>query len=356
MAHRLEDLYPGRSVPADASYPGGSIQNETTPTVPATPITPGSNDGTPLDNVWANDKEGFFQGILDEAGIIADNTTDTVTTSQYRNALKVVTGGAGSYQNDIDYVLNNYALGGDGAIYRTLLANGPGTSVVDPVGDLTGTWIKMGAVRVTEVTVSGNFIPDANTRFLRALLVGGGGGAGGADGQGAGTSATPGAGAGAGWSIDETDIIEASYTVVIGAGGNGGTGAAGGNGTTGGTSTITSTNINLTATGGEFGNGAVGSVSSYNRIGGDRGVGSGGLINGRGADGTNGVSANGELAQLGTSGASYFGGGQRGVVGLNGSPGSVPGEGGGSGNQANASNNRNGGDGADGIAVFWEFF
>jgi hypothetical protein len=45
------------------------------------------------------------------------------------------------YDSVTDYPVDAYAKGSDGNIYRAFIANGPGTTVVDPVGDLTGTWI-----------------------------------------------------------------------------------------------------------------------------------------------------------------------------------------------------------------------
>lgn len=83
MAIKLSDQYPGRADAPSIDYPNGSFKNRS---------APGVLDGTPLDKAWANDKEGFFQGILAEAGITADGQPDKVGSSQYLDALKTVIG------------------------------------------------------------------------------------------------------------------------------------------------------------------------------------------------------------------------------------------------------------------------
>lgn len=155
MAQNLSDLYPGRVNAPDAAYPGGSIKNETTPTVPAPPTTPGSNDGTPLDKDWANDHEGFLQSIMAEAGISANGLIDNATASQRKDALKVILSG-GIYETTIDFPAGSRVKGSDFNHYDCLTPNGPGTSVVDPVGDTTGTWVMVGGIlHVVDEKVSG---------------------------------------------------------------------------------------------------------------------------------------------------------------------------------------------------------
>ena len=48
------------------------------------------------------------------------------------------------YAADVNYPANARAPGSDGIIYRALIANGPLTTVVNPVGNLTGTWEPFG--------------------------------------------------------------------------------------------------------------------------------------------------------------------------------------------------------------------
>jgi len=84
MAIKLIDEYPGRANPADSYYPGGSFKNES---------TEGANNGTPVDNTWAKDKDGFFQGMLVKANMLADGSTDTAIASQFLDALDYVARG-----------------------------------------------------------------------------------------------------------------------------------------------------------------------------------------------------------------------------------------------------------------------
>lgn len=81
MALNLSNKYPGRANPPSVDYPEGSIKNQT---------APGAKDGTPLDADWANDKEGFFQSLLHDAGETANGDVDKVGASQYFDALKTV--------------------------------------------------------------------------------------------------------------------------------------------------------------------------------------------------------------------------------------------------------------------------
>lgn len=78
MAIKLSDQYPGRANPPSVDYPNGSIKNRS---------APGVLDGTPLDQAWANDKEGFFQSILYARGMAANGEVDKVGASQYYAAL-----------------------------------------------------------------------------------------------------------------------------------------------------------------------------------------------------------------------------------------------------------------------------
>lgn len=48
------------------------------------------------------------------------------------------------YDTATDYTNGSVSVGTDREIYKCRIANGPSSSVVDPVGDLTGTWIKTG--------------------------------------------------------------------------------------------------------------------------------------------------------------------------------------------------------------------
>lgn len=78
MAINLRKRYGSRANPESPAYPGGSFKDET---------APGADNGTPVENDWANDKEGFFQSLLSLAGITPNNVTDTAVISQHLNAL-----------------------------------------------------------------------------------------------------------------------------------------------------------------------------------------------------------------------------------------------------------------------------
>ncbi len=55
------------------------------------------------------------------------------------------------YRADVNYTaFPAFAVGSDGSVYRSTTANGPDTSVEDPVGDVTGTWIKLGVTTLFE--------------------------------------------------------------------------------------------------------------------------------------------------------------------------------------------------------------
>src|SRR5690625_2596549 len=79
MAIRLIDKYPSRVDPVSPDYPHGAPRNES---------TPGANNGTPLEQDWLRDYEGFFQALLAEGGITPSGTPDTALASDRLNALK----------------------------------------------------------------------------------------------------------------------------------------------------------------------------------------------------------------------------------------------------------------------------
>ncbi len=45
------------------------------------------------------------------------------------------------YRADVNYPLDAKVTGSDGETYKCLIVNGPASTVVDPVGDVTGTWL-----------------------------------------------------------------------------------------------------------------------------------------------------------------------------------------------------------------------
>ncbi|WP_368647710.1 hypothetical protein ABRZ00_12670 [Castellaniella ginsengisoli] len=78
MALNLDDRYPGRAGGKTLDYPQGSFKNRT---------SPNAQDGTFLEQDWANDMLAFFQALMSDAGMVANNVVDTARASQYFDAL-----------------------------------------------------------------------------------------------------------------------------------------------------------------------------------------------------------------------------------------------------------------------------
>lgn len=78
MALKRDTRYPGRFTAGDAAHPQGAFKNRT---------APGAADGSYLEQDWANDWDGFFARILTLAGVTANGTVDSGTSSQYATAL-----------------------------------------------------------------------------------------------------------------------------------------------------------------------------------------------------------------------------------------------------------------------------
>lgn len=142
MSIILPNTYPGRANPVSVDYPQGSVKNKTSPT---------ATDGTPLDEQWANDKEGFFQSLLVQAGVTANGNIDKVGDSQYFDALKALQN-ISVWSNSIDYSLPYIVFGSDGNAYQALLASGPSTTPRDPVS--SPTYWKPFAVIATQAEVN----------------------------------------------------------------------------------------------------------------------------------------------------------------------------------------------------------
>jgi hypothetical protein len=55
-----------------------------------------------------------------------------------------------TYRADVNYLATvSYAVGSDGVLYRSMVANGPDTAAVNPVGDLTSTWVNFYSASIT---------------------------------------------------------------------------------------------------------------------------------------------------------------------------------------------------------------
>jgi len=216
-------------------------------------------------------------------------------------------GGAGDYTNSGG---SSGGGGGNGAVFIKYPVSERGA------GDATGgsiTTEQIGTavynihtfgVGTTTFTVTND---SQNNALYEVYVVGGGGGGS----IGRPNSGSPG-GAGGGFTFDRTPIDPGSYTVVVGAGGDGGQadgsgnsgGATGRQPVAGGDSSLTLQTKTLLATGGGFApNGSNARPSG--------GVGSGGIINGTGGYGGSGgdPSSNGESGGTGSNFAPGGGGG-----------------------------------------------
>lgn len=207
----------------------------------------------------------------------------------------------------------------------------------------------------TIITASTTYSPSSAVKSIRIKAIGGGGGGGGVDGQGGGTSALSGAGGGGGASELLTDTVDASYTIVIGAGGAGG--LAGVNGVDGGDTTVTSLSVNIIAGGGGGGTGEIGGAGYGGGNGGDGGVSSGGDINSKGGDATSAYRSGGTPTSGSLSGSSILGGSlDTSGTGIDGIDATVYGLGGGACLSYNSTANGDGGNGFQGVVIIEEYY
>ncbi len=78
MAIQIFNKYSPRANAPDSNYPEGSIKNE---------FPPDSGNGTPLDQDWGNDYEGFTAALLAAGGVSYSGNPDTVSASDRMTAL-----------------------------------------------------------------------------------------------------------------------------------------------------------------------------------------------------------------------------------------------------------------------------
>lgn len=79
MALKRNETYPGRFNNPTTEHPQGAFKNRS---------APGAQDGSYLEQQWANDWDGFFGRLLTLAGVTPNGTVDTAQASQYYDALK----------------------------------------------------------------------------------------------------------------------------------------------------------------------------------------------------------------------------------------------------------------------------
>jgi hypothetical protein len=125
MAIKLAAQYTN-AIAASASYPEGSFKNET---------TANALDGTPLEKAWQDDIQGLLQSLLVAAGISATGSADTVLAPQYLAGIFNL-----RYYSRVDYKVGTTVTGSNNVKYVALVTNGPGTTIVNPVGGTAGYW------------------------------------------------------------------------------------------------------------------------------------------------------------------------------------------------------------------------
>jgi hypothetical protein len=326
----------------------GVFASDAETTIPTTPIVGESYRDTTLASI----SDGWpFKAIVDSAEF-----------NQFMHQLTSFTQlidktGVLKYHPDIDYDdVPAYAVGSDGELYKSTAVNGPATTVRNPVGDSSGTWVPgPGHVGITYIDATTTYSPPVGVRVLEFLVIGGGGGGGGVDGGGTGQTAASTGGGSAGASKKLITNIESSYSINIGAGGLGGA-AGSNNGSSGGASSVTSPLVNILANGGGGGTGQAASSSSYVRGGGTGGTASGGDLNLTGNYAANSTVVLGDTGCTSGGAPSILGGGTYVVNGGNGLDGRAPGAGGAGSLRVDSGANQSGGDGANGIVIIKEYF
>ncbi|WP_368648895.1 hypothetical protein [Castellaniella ginsengisoli] len=118
MAINLDDRYPGRAGGKTLDYPQGSFKNRT---------SPNAQDGTFLEQDWANDMLAFFQALMSDAGMVANNVVDTARASQYFDAL-------------VKTIKDNAIPGATFAEVDALAAD-QGPIIVTDMGGMLWTWV-----------------------------------------------------------------------------------------------------------------------------------------------------------------------------------------------------------------------
>lgn len=303
------------------------------------------------------------QGLLNDVALTPQNNPSRVVETIAE--LRTITG---LYQNQSARVLGYNSVGDGGGGRDRYWSEGqpPGTytdnggSIIVPTGgDGSAAWLFIGndsgLLRINTVTFtsSGTYSKPDGLLFAIVEAVGGGGGGGGCSTTGAGASSVATGGSGAGYSKKTllAGDLAISETVIIGAGGAGGTignnpGVDGGN---------TSFGTFITCTGGKGGNGDGTSSSDSGTLAKVGSGSTGGDINIQGGGSGEGLILSGSRASLSKGGDTALGFG--GLAVASGSVnGSGYGSGGSGGNVGPNTTGIAGGDGADGVVIITEYY
>ena len=164
MALKRNETYPGRfSNPTD-DHPQGAFKNRS---------APGAQDGSYLEQQWANDWDGFFGRLLTLAEISPNGNVDTASSSQYYDALKSLflqrTDPFGDIKSDgaVRTALENLGLGDGSALPVGVPV--PWPSATPPTG-----WLKCNGApfsaeeypKLAKVYPT-NELPDLRGEFIR---------------------------------------------------------------------------------------------------------------------------------------------------------------------------------------------
>ena len=122
MALNINSTYTNTTA-ADASYPYGSAKNET---------SPGALDGTPLEKAGLDDLYGLMQSFLSASGIVPNGNPDTVLAPQYLASIFNL-----RWYNKVDFAVGTKVVGSDGVTYVCAEANGPSSTIQNPVSEST---------------------------------------------------------------------------------------------------------------------------------------------------------------------------------------------------------------------------
>ena len=297
MALKRNERYAGRFSNPTTAHPQGAFKNRT---------APGSQDGSYLEQDWANDWDGFFSSLLSAAGVTPNGNVDAVGASQYFDALKTVIPG-----------------------------------------------VLVGAPKI--FTASGLYTVTPGTKSIIVECVGGGGGGGGAQ-AGSGFASFGGGGGAGGYGKSRYVNPDPSYSLVVGQGGLGGGGTANGVG-----GSATSFGTLMTVPGGNPGQTAAAGTTPYiiGSLGASQAV-TGANIVGTGTSNTGGLGWRLDATNCtgGTGADTLYGRGGDTASTINRAGGNGVGYGSGGGG-GRAVNNPGvpypGGNGAGGIIIVWEY-
>jgi len=118
MALNINSTYTN-TTSANASYPYGSAKNET---------SPGALDGTPLEKAGLDDLYGLMQSLLAGAGLVPNGNPDTVLAPQYLESIFNL-----RWYDKVDFAVGSKVVGSNGVTYVCKQANGPASTVQNPV-------------------------------------------------------------------------------------------------------------------------------------------------------------------------------------------------------------------------------